>query len=97
MPQNEAGMRTEPPPSVPGGRTPAPVAAATAAPPDETPHVIAGAQGLRVMPKALLSVTAFQPSSAAVVMPTKMAPPPRSRATLGASSGQGLASVPRLP
>src|SRR6218665_3148290 len=97
MPQNEAGRRSKPPPAGPRCKTPAPAAAATAAPPDEPPHVIAGAQGLRVMPTALLSVTAFQPSSGAVVMPTKMAPPARSRATLGASSAQGLASVPRLP
>src|SRR6218665_2460649 len=97
MPQNEAGMRIEAPPSGPRRKTTTPVPAATAAPPDEPPHVIAGAEGLRVMPKALLSATAFQPSSGEVVMPTKMAPPARSRATLGDSSEKGLASVPRLP
>ena len=45
MPVKPAGMRIEPPPSVPTWNAPMPVAAATAAPPDEPPGVVAGFQG----------------------------------------------------
>ena len=97
MPQKEAGMRMEPPPSVPTCNTPAPVAAATAAPPEDPPEVISGFQGLRVMPKALLSVTAFHPISGEVVTPIKTAPFARKLLTQGASSAQGSAADVRLP
>jgi hypothetical protein len=88
MPVKPAGMRIEPPPSVPIWSAPMPVAAATAAPPLEPPGVIWSFQGLRVMPVSGLSVTPFQPNSGVVVRPSSTAPCSRSRATAGASSSQ---------
>ena len=50
MPQNAAGMRTEPAPSVPTLSGPSPAATAAAVPPDDPPGVRLGSHGLRVMP-----------------------------------------------
>ena len=50
LPQNAAGMRTLPAPSVPTDSGPMPAATAAAVPPDEPPGVLLGSQGLRVMP-----------------------------------------------
>src|ERR671937_1367725 len=88
MPQKPAGMRTEPPPSVPTDRGPMPSATAAALPPLEPPLVRWRSHGLRVTPNRGLSVTPFQPSSGVVVLPSSTAPCSRSRATLGASSDQ---------
>jgi hypothetical protein len=77
--------------------TPAPVAAATTAPPEEPPGVIFGFQGLRVTPVKGLSVIAFQPNSGVVVSPIKTAPAARSRFTDGASCVHGVVDVVRLP
>ena len=88
MPVKPAGMRIEPPPSVPTCRAPMPSAQATAAPPLEPPGVLAMSHGLRVMPVSALSVTAFQPNSGVVVLPISTAPCSRSRAVAGASSSQ---------
>ena len=66
-----------------------PVATAAAAPPLEPPGVVAGFQGLRVMPVSGESVTPFQPNSGVVVRPSSTAPCSRSRATAGLSSSQG--------
>lgn len=49
-PQNEAGMRIEPPPSVPSESGAAPAATAAALPPLEPPAVRVGSCGLRVTP-----------------------------------------------
>src|SRR6185295_5711255 len=93
IPLKLAGMRIEPPPSVPIWSAPIPAAAATAAPPDEPPGVRFGSHGLRVMPVNGLSVTPFQPNSGVVVLPSRTAPASRRRATDGASSGAGSAVV----
>ena len=66
-----------------------PAATAAAAPPDDPPGVLAGFQGLRVMPVSGLSVTPFQPNSGVVVLPSSTASASRSRATTGASSFHG--------
>src|SRR5579871_5529366 len=91
-------MRIEPPPSVPsaiGTRRPA---IAADEPPDEPPGVFSVFHGLRVIPVSGLSVTAFQPNSGVVVLPTRTAPASFSRATVGASSSQGpLGSTVREP
>ena len=89
IPQNDAGIRTEPPPSVPRLSGPAPSATAAALPPLEPPAVRAGSYGLPVTPCRGLSVTPFQPNSGVVVLPTNTAPDSRSRATDGASSSHG--------
>src|SRR3546814_15054743 len=64
-------------------------AKAAAEPPLEPPGVRSKFQGLRVMPYFGLSVTAFQPNSGVVVLPRKMAPLSRARATAGESSVHG--------
>ncbi len=84
-PVKAPGMRIDPPPSLAVISAPMPVASATAEPPLDPPGVMAGFQGLRVMPVSGLSVMPFQPSSGVVVLPRNTAPASRSRATAGAS------------
>lgn len=91
MPQKDAGIRTEPPPSVPIDSGPAPSATAAALPPLDPPAVRDRSYGLRVTPLSGESVTPFQPNSGVVVLPIRTAPFSRSRATAGASSVQGPA------
>ena len=75
-----------------------PSAAAAAAPPLLPPGVRSRFQGLRVIPCAGESVTPFQPVSGDCVMPSRIAPASRSRATQGASSVAGaLSASTRLP
>src|SRR5262245_32066843 len=73
-PQNDAGMRIDPPPSDAVANGTIPAATAAAEPPLEPPGVRAGSQGFRVTPHAGLSVTATAPNSGLAVLPTGMAP-----------------------
>src|SRR2546425_175844 len=84
-PQNAAGMRTEPPPSLPSAIGPQPLATAAAAPPLLPPGVRSRFHGLRVTPKSGLSVTALWPNSDVVVLPRSTAPAAFSRPTDTAS------------
>lgn len=86
MPQKPAGMRIDPPPSLPSARQPMPVAAAVAAPELLPPGLRSRFQGLRVMPVRGLSPQPFQPNSGVVVRPRKTALAARRRAIDGASS-----------
>ena len=72
-PQQAAGMRIEPMPSLPCATGTMPAATAAADPPDEPPGVRAGSHGLRVMPK-VESVVPKTHSSGTRVMPTTTAP-----------------------
>src|SRR5688572_25410972 len=74
VPVKAAGMRTEPPPSVPTASGASPAATAAAAPPLEPPGVRARFQGFRLTPVSGLSVTPFHPNSGVVVLPTITAP-----------------------
>src|SRR3954447_10122852 len=74
LPQNAAGMRTLPAPSVPTESGPMPAATAAAVPPDDPPGVFAGFQGLRVMPVSGEFVSPLQPNSGVVVLPRITAP-----------------------
>ena len=56
VPQNAAGIRTEPPMSEPSARGTQPAATAAPEPPDEPPGVRALSHGLRVTPQRGLSV-----------------------------------------
>ena len=56
MPHQAAGMRTEPPMSVPSASGTQPLPTAAPEPPEEPPGVFAGFHGLRVMPQSGLSV-----------------------------------------
>ena len=60
-PEKLAGMRIEPPPSVPSAKGARRAASAAEEPPDEPPGVFSRFQGLRVMPVSGESVTPFQP------------------------------------
>ena len=54
--QAAAGMRTEPPASVPSASTVMPAVSAAPAPPDEPPGACSRLQGLRVTPQSGLAV-----------------------------------------
>ena len=97
QPVKAAGMRTEPPPSVPSCRAPMPSIAAATAPAEEPPVVMRVSHGLRVLPVRGLSLVAFQPYSGMQVLPSTTAPCARRRATAGASSVCGPAPVSREP
>ncbi len=63
MPQKLAGLRSEPPMSLPCASQAMPVASATAAPPDEPAAERAVFHGLRVKPNTSLKVLAPAPNS----------------------------------
>ena len=84
-PQNAAGMRTEPAPSVPMPATPMPIATAAAAPPLDPPALRARSHGLRVGGTSWLRVEPLQPDSEVFVLPSTTAPARRSRSTTGGS------------
>ena len=86
MPQNAAGMRIEPPASLPTASGQIPASTAAALPPLLPPGVRSRFHGLRVTPESGESVIAFQPNSGVVVLPKNSAPASRSRATAGESS-----------
>ena len=93
QPVKAAGMRIEPPPSVPSCSAPMPSTADATAPLDEPPVVMRVSQGLRVRPVSGLSLVAFQPYSGMVVLPRKTAPCSRIRATAGESMVCGASEV----
>ncbi len=80
-PQHDAGMRIEPPRSLPSAIATMPEATAAALPPEEPPAESPGLQGLRVAPKRAFSVTGRRPSSGVFVLPTMIAPASRRRRT----------------
>src|SRR5437763_3888427 len=97
-PEKAAGMRIEPPASVPTASGQIPAARATALPPLLPPGVRSRFHGLRVTPESGESVVGFQPNSGVVVLPKKIAPAARRRATAGESSLQfWLGSIVREP
>ncbi len=89
-PQQAAGMRIEPAPSVPSAAEHMPAATAVAEPPDEPPDVRCGSHGLRVTPNVGDSVNAVAISSGTWVLPRITAPAARSRLTTSASAGGRL-------
>src|SRR2546427_12892971 len=84
-PLHAAGMRVDPPPSVATASGAMPLATATAAPPLEPPLERSALQALRVRPNKGESVRHLVPNSGVVVLPIRMAPAARSRATATAS------------
>ena len=87
-----AGMRTDPPPSVPIPTGPIPEDTAADAPPLLPPGVRSVFHGFRVVPNTRLSVAPFQPNSGLLVRPISTAPACLSRATSGVSSRVTLCS-----
>jgi hypothetical protein len=84
-PQQAAGMRIEPPPSLPCAIGSIPDATAAAAPPDEPPGVRSRSHGLRVGPLRRDSVLGRIPYSGSAVLPTITKPASRRRRTKDAS------------
>ena len=82
--QKLAGLRSEPPRSLPSAIGIMPVASATAAPPLLPPQVLVRSYGLRVAPKTWLKVWDPAPNSGVLVFPIVMAPARRSRSTIRA-------------
>src|SRR5690606_5385505 len=91
-PQIEAGMRIEPPPSLPWAAATSPAATAAAAPPLEPPAVHPGRHGLRVGGPSAVSQYREQPNSLVAVLPRLMVPAARKAATTS-SSYSGTKSV----
>src|SRR5512135_1585665 len=85
-PQKAAGIRRDPPRSLPVANGPSPQARATAAPPLEPPQVCVNFQGLRVAPKTALYVLAPAPNSGVFVLPINIPPAFFNRSTIRASS-----------
>src|SRR3954454_21343830 len=73
-PLTAAGMRIEPPPSLPCARGTAPAATSAAAPADEAPAVWAGDHGDRTGPPRGGSADALKPYSDSWVLPSGTRP-----------------------
>src|SRR5262245_65610090 len=86
MPHQAAGLRIEPPPSVPRASGASPAATAAPAPPEEPPGVWPRPHGLRVAPNTRLSVTPTQPSVGVLGLPVMLAPAALGRSAAGAYS-----------
>src|SRR5438128_1641867 len=86
IPHHAAGLRIDPPPSVPIASGANPAATAAPAPPDEPPGVRPASHGFRVTPNRRLSVMPIQPKVGVFVLPIRIAPAAFMRATMGASS-----------
>src|SRR4029453_10913238 len=86
IPANDAGIRIDPPPSVPMASGPRPAATAALAPPLEPPGVRSRFHGVRGIPNSRLWVAPIQPIIGVLVLPSWIAPAARIRSTIGASS-----------
>src|SRR3954471_16795880 len=91
IPQQAAGIRTEPPVSVPRATSASPVATATAEPLDEPPGIRRGSSGFGGVPSHGVIPLADQHNSVRLVLPTIRAPARRAAATTGASRSAGTA------
>src|ERR1700744_3300588 len=94
MPQYAAGIRIEPPVSVPRASSHTPAATSAAEPPEEPPEVRDGSRGLRVSPISGCANPAAY-SRHGVVANTS-APAARSRCTTVASAVAGAGSLAGL-
>src|SRR4030095_8929125 len=90
MPQHAAGLRIEPPVSVPVAPGQRKAATAAPEPPLEPPRERSSAQGLRVAPYHGLSVVEPAANSWVLHLPMGTAPAALSRRTTSASSGGTL-------
>ena len=94
MPQQAAGMRTEPPVSVPRATSASPSATTTAEPLEEPPGTRAGSSGLTGVPVCSLTPSANQHSSLRLVLPMMRPPEPAYRSDAGSVRG-GRRQSPR--
>src|SRR5712691_5635918 len=84
-PQHDAGIRIDPPPSLPCATGTRPAASAAAAPPLDPPGVSSGFHGFRVAPLSSDSVKAVVPNSGVLVFPRITNPACRRRRTTAVS------------
>src|SRR5580700_8021395 len=91
VPQQAAGMRTEPPVSLPYATSASPVATATADPLEEPPGTRVGSRGFTGVPYHGLIPVTPRASSCRFVRPTIRAPAARAPARQAASRGAGPA------
>jgi hypothetical protein len=91
IPQQAAGIRTDPAVSVPKPTSASPVATATADPDDDPPGSRLGSRGFTGVPDQWFTPLADQHSSVSPVLPTIRAPPSRADATTAASISAGSA------
>src|ERR1700729_2573160 len=84
-PQQDAGVRTDPPPSLPWPTGQSPAATAAAAPPLEPPGVRPVSHGFRQAPFSTDSVTERLPNSGVLVLPSITKPAFLRRRTTAAS------------
>src|SRR5262245_6064210 len=84
--QNAAGLRNDPPMSLPSAIGTMPHDNDTAAPPLLPPQVFVRSYGLRVAPNTALNVCEPAPYSGVFVLPTVIAPAARLRLTIAASA-----------
>src|SRR5690242_8556138 len=96
-PQHAAGMRLDPPPSVPTPIGANPAATAAAAPPLDPPQVRDRSHGLAVHPNSGASVKHLWPNSGVVVLPMRIAPAALSLATQGESAAGTLSASAKEP
>jgi len=97
-PQNAAGVRIEPPPSVPVASGTRPAASAAPDPPDEPPGDHSSPHGFRVGPKTSLSVHPWNANSGMFVLPRTIAPAATIRSTvISLRSAAGRSSIVREP
>ncbi len=97
-PQNAAGVRIDPPPSVPVASGTSPAARAAPEPPDEPPGDHSRPQGLRVGPNTSLSVHPWNANSGMLVLPSTIAPAAIIRSTvISLRSAGGRSSIVREP
>ena len=89
-PQNDEGMRMDPPVSVPRAIGTTPPASAAADPPLDPPVMREGSHGLAVGPHAETRLVAPAASSCMFVLPITMAPAARKRRTTSASASANL-------
>ena len=97
IPQQCAGLRSEPPTSLPSPSGDMPEASADPSPPLEPPAVTPGSHGLRVSPRSEESVWIRSPRSGRFVRPIGIAPAARRRSTWGASIGETASASAGTP
>ncbi len=88
MPQHVAGLRNDPPMSLPSPIGDIPDARAEPSPPEEPPAVRDASHGLRVRPCSDESVWTRSAMSGQLVRPIGIAPAAFMRSTTGASTGE---------
>src|SRR5690349_4167898 len=96
-PQQDAGMRIDPPPSPAPARGTIPAATAAADPPLDPPLVLVRSHGLWVGPKISGSVNGVSPNSGVFVLPRITTPDCLYRRTISESIGAMKPSSSRLP